>query len=77
MFHDHTELPADDDSSLVYPHLETFHSLHGTHTYCSDEVQSLPPNRSVECTYTELKKCKADRKSILAAETELFRFAVP
>ncbi|XP_037963534.2 sodium channel protein Nach [Plutella xylostella] len=44
MFHDHTELPADDDSSLVYPHLETFHSLHGTHTYCSDEVQSLPPN---------------------------------
>ncbi|KAL0869273.1 hypothetical protein ABMA27_007538 [Loxostege sticticalis] len=42
MFNDHTEFPADDVSNLVLANSETFHIIHATHTYCSEDVKLLP-----------------------------------
>ncbi|CAH0594118.1 unnamed protein product [Chrysodeixis includens] len=42
MYTDWTEFPADDETSIVDPNGESYHILHITYTYCSDEVQTLP-----------------------------------
>lgn len=51
MFNDHTEFPADDVSNLVLANSETFHIIHATHTYCSEDVKLLPVTRYVGETY--------------------------
>ncbi|XP_039757898.1 sodium channel protein Nach-like [Pararge aegeria] len=40
------EFPADDESNLVRAYTESFHSIHATYTYCSEEVTTLPYWRS-------------------------------
>ncbi|KAL4705736.1 hypothetical protein ACJJTC_018335 [Scirpophaga incertulas] len=42
LFTDCTEFPADDISNMVVTNAETFHVIHATYTYCSDEVKQLP-----------------------------------
>ncbi|CAH0728269.1 unnamed protein product, partial [Brenthis ino] len=42
MFTDWTEFPADDQTSLVQPYTESFHIIHPTYTYCSEEVTTMP-----------------------------------
>ncbi|XP_052744148.1 uncharacterized protein LOC112058382 [Bicyclus anynana] len=42
MFTEPNEFPADDESNLVHPYSESFHSIQATYTYCSDEVTTLP-----------------------------------
>nr|XP_026489652.1 sodium channel protein Nach-like [Vanessa tameamea] len=42
MFTDWTEFPADDESNLVHPNSESFHIIHPTYTYCSEDVMTLP-----------------------------------
>ncbi|XP_030032709.2 sodium channel protein Nach [Manduca sexta] len=42
MFTDWNEFPADDETNLVEPDTESYHSIHATYTYCSDDVKVLP-----------------------------------
>ncbi|XP_041969610.1 sodium channel protein Nach-like [Aricia agestis] len=42
IFSDWREFPSDDESYFVVPYVESFHFIHLTHTYCSDDVASLP-----------------------------------
>ncbi|XP_060805297.1 sodium channel protein Nach isoform X1 [Amyelois transitella] len=42
MFNDMNEFPSDDEMKLVHADSQSFHILHATYTYCSEEVQQLP-----------------------------------
>ncbi|XP_069360647.1 sodium channel protein Nach-like isoform X3 [Maniola hyperantus] len=42
MFTASHEFPADDETSLVHAYSESFHSIHATYTYCSEDVIALP-----------------------------------
>ncbi|XP_028040770.1 sodium channel protein Nach-like [Bombyx mandarina] len=42
MYSDWTEFPVDHESILVEPGTETYHLIHATYTYCSDDVKALP-----------------------------------
>ncbi|XP_047993903.1 pickpocket protein 28-like [Leguminivora glycinivorella] len=55
MFTDWTEFPADDETNLVYPHVEAFLTIHGTYTYCSEEVASLA-SWSRECLFDDERR---------------------
>ncbi|XP_053613407.1 sodium channel protein Nach-like isoform X2 [Plodia interpunctella] len=42
MFNDPYEFPSDDEMKMLQPQSQTFHVIHATYTYCSEEVQQLP-----------------------------------
>ncbi|XP_045486868.1 sodium channel protein Nach [Pieris rapae] len=42
MIMESTEFPSEDESNLVRPYTESFHNIHPTYTYCSEDVKALP-----------------------------------
>ncbi|XP_045776653.1 sodium channel protein Nach-like [Maniola jurtina] len=42
MFTESHEFPADDETNLLHAYSESFHSIHATQTYCSEDVTALP-----------------------------------
>ncbi|CAH4031782.1 unnamed protein product [Pieris brassicae] len=42
MIMESSEFPSEDESNLVRPYTESFHIIHPTYTYCSEDVKALP-----------------------------------
>ncbi|XP_047511390.1 sodium channel protein Nach-like [Pieris napi] len=47
-----SEFPSVDESNLVRPYTESFHIIHPTYTYCSEDVKALP-SYSRKCLFED------------------------
>ncbi|XP_052756545.1 sodium channel protein Nach-like [Galleria mellonella] len=52
MINDMYEFPADEETKLVHPYTESFHIIHVSYTYCSEDVRALPSS-SRNCFFND------------------------
>ncbi|CAK1552294.1 unnamed protein product [Leptosia nina] len=51
------EFPSEEESNLVRPNSESYHIIHPTYTYCSEDVKRLPVG-SRKCLFAEEKQVR-------------------